>query len=59
MFPHFKSTFPKFKGQDPKKIFGLVDERIVNLIMKFLVFDREKRMSVLEALKDPIFDKFN
>lgn len=51
-----KATFPKFKGVDIYSYFKNFDEVSLDLLIKMIVLDPSKRISMKEALKHPYFN---
>lgn len=50
-----KATFPKFKGVTPTNYFKNFDNLSLDLLMKMIILDPSKRISMKEALKHPYF----
>ena len=44
--PDFKTTFPKFKGVDPKTRFKNFDPVALDLLLKLIVLDPAHRISM-------------
>lgn len=43
--PDFKTTFPKFKGNNPKNVFKNFDDVGLDLLMQMIALDPAKRIS--------------
>lgn len=54
-----KATFPKFKGVNPSYYFKNFDPVSLDLLMKMIVLDPAKRISMKEALRHPYFDQLS
>lgn len=54
--PDYKSTFPKFKGMNPKSYFKNFDDVGLDLLMQLIALDPAKRISAKQALKHPYFE---
>lgn len=53
--PDMKATFPKFKGVNPLSHFKNFDGVSLDLLMKMIVLDPARRISMKEALRHPYF----
>lgn len=51
-----KATFPKFKGVNVLSHFKNFDSAGLDLLMKMIVLDPARRISMKEALRHPYFD---
>lgn len=51
-----KATFPRFKGVNIQNYFKNFDSVSLDLLMKMIVLDPARRISMKEALKHPYFD---
>jgi cyclin-dependent kinase 2 len=54
-----KATFPKFKAVNPSSHFKNFDATSLDLLMKMIVLDPAKRISMKEALRHPYFDQLS
>jgi cyclin-dependent kinase 2 len=54
--PDMKATFPKFKGVDTHGYFKNFDPVSLDLLLKMIVLDPSKRISMKEALRHPYFN---
>jgi cyclin-dependent kinase 2 len=52
-----KPTFPKFKGVNPNTHFKNFSQVELDLLMKLIVLDPSRRISMKEALRHPYFDE--
>lgn len=50
-----KASFPKFKGVNPNYHFKNFDQVSLDLLMKMIVLDPARRISMKEALRHPYF----
>lgn len=51
-----KASFPKFKGVNPQIHFKNFDAMALDLLMKMIMLDPARRISMKEALRHPYFD---
>jgi serine/threonine protein kinase len=54
-----KATFPKFKGVNIQNHFKNFDSVSLDLLMKMIVLDPARRISMKEALRHPYFDELD
>jgi serine/threonine protein kinase len=52
-----KASFPKFKAVNPSTYFKNFDGDALDLLMKMIVLDPAKRISMKEALRHRYFDE--
>jgi cyclin-dependent kinase 2 len=54
--PEMKATFPKFKPVNPRAYFKNFDDVSLDLLMRLIVLDPARRISMKEALRHPYFN---
>jgi len=58
-FPEYKSVFPRWKKKDLSTIVKGLDERGIDLLEQFLVYNPAHRISARKAMRHPYFDDFD
>ena len=54
--PYYKKNFPRFKKSDPMKVLKNMDPQGLNLLLKLLEVDPNKRITAIDALKHSYFN---
>lgn len=57
--PDMKATFPKFKGVHLPTHFKNFDPVSLDLLVKLIMLDPSKRISMKEALRHPYFEELS
>ena len=53
------NQFPSFKAQDLSKLFPILDDAGIDLLTKLCKINQKERISAIDALNHPFFDKIN